>query len=51
MQELFKIAVLAPKVSVWVQVFAIGLGATWQDATYLFRHPRLLLKRAPAVSL
>jgi BASS family bile acid:Na+ symporter len=23
-------------------VFAIGLGTTWQDATYLFRRPRLL---------
>ena len=43
MQELFKLAVLVLKVSVFMQVVAIGLGTTWQDATYLFRRPRLLL--------
>ena len=31
------------QVSVIAQVFAIGLGTTWQDATYLFRRPRLLV--------
>ena len=36
MQEWFKLAVLALKVSVLIQVFAIGLGTTWYDATYLF---------------
>jgi bile acid:Na+ symporter, BASS family len=43
MQELFKIALLAVKISIMVQLFAIGLGATWTDATYLFRQPKLLL--------
>jgi bile acid:Na+ symporter, BASS family len=43
MQELFQIAGLALKISIIVQVFAIGLGTTWHDATYLFRQPRLLL--------
>jgi bile acid:Na+ symporter, BASS family len=43
MQELFKLAVLALKVSVLMQVVAIGLGTTWEDATYLFRRPRLLV--------
>jgi BASS family bile acid:Na+ symporter len=43
MQELFKLAVLALKVSVLMQVVAIGLGTTWEDATYLFRRPALLV--------
>lgn len=43
MQEWFKLAVLALKVSVLIQVFAIGLGTTWYDATYLFRRSRLLM--------
>ena len=43
MQELFKLAVLVLKVSVFMQVVAIGLGTTWHDATYLFRRPRLLV--------
>jgi BASS family bile acid:Na+ symporter len=38
----FKLAALVLQVSVIAQVFAIGLGTTWQDATYLFRRPRLL---------
>jgi bile acid:Na+ symporter, BASS family len=42
MQEWFKLAVLVLKVSVLMQVVAIGLGTTWEDATYLFRRPRLL---------
>jgi BASS family bile acid:Na+ symporter len=42
MQDWFRLAALALQVSVIAQVFAIGLGTTWQDATYLFRRPRLL---------
>src|SRR6185437_9834591 len=42
MQQLFQVAVLALKVSIIIQVFAIGVGATWYDAIYLFRHPKLL---------
>jgi BASS family bile acid:Na+ symporter len=43
MQEWFKLAVLALKISVFVQVLAIGLGASWEDVTYLFRRPFLLV--------
>jgi BASS family bile acid:Na+ symporter len=43
MQEWAKLAVLALKVSILLQVAAIGLGTTWQDATYLFRRPVLLV--------
>jgi BASS family bile acid:Na+ symporter len=42
MQELFQIAALALKISIIIQVFAIGLGTTWHDATYLLRRPMLL---------
>jgi len=42
MQHWFALGVLALKVSIPMQVFATGLGASWQDAVYLFRHPRLL---------
>jgi bile acid:Na+ symporter, BASS family len=42
MQQWFALAVLALKVSIPLQVFATGLGATWQDAVYLFRRPGLL---------
>jgi bile acid:Na+ symporter, BASS family len=42
MQQLFEIAGLVLKISIVMQVFAIGLGATWHDATYLFRQPKLL---------
>jgi bile acid:Na+ symporter, BASS family len=42
MQQWFALAVLALKVSIPMQVFAIGLGAGWRDAVYLFRRPRLL---------
>jgi BASS family bile acid:Na+ symporter len=43
MHEWFKLAVLALKVSVLIQVFALGLETTWRDATYFFRSPRLLV--------
>jgi BASS family bile acid:Na+ symporter len=43
MEEWFRIAGLALKVSIVVQVFAVGLGTTWEDTTYLFRRPRLLV--------
>jgi BASS family bile acid:Na+ symporter len=43
MQQLFQIAVLALKISIVMQVFAIGLGTTWYDAIYLFRKPKLLV--------
>jgi BASS family bile acid:Na+ symporter len=39
MPQWFSLAVLALKVSIPMQVFAIGLGAAWQDAVYLFRRP------------
>lgn len=42
MQQWFALGVLALKVSIPIQVFAIGFGAAWQDAVYLFRRPRLL---------
>ena len=42
MQQWFALAVLALKISIPMQVFAIGLGAAWQDAVYLLRRPRLL---------
>lgn len=42
MREWFELAGLVLKVSIILQVFAIGLGTTWHDATYLFRQPRLL---------
>ena len=58
MQEWFKLAVLALKISILMQVFAVGLGTTWQDASYLFRSPRLLVNSilarnvaAPAIAI
>jgi BASS family bile acid:Na+ symporter len=42
METVIKVATLALQISIVLQVFAVGLGATWRDATYLFRHPRLL---------
>ncbi len=39
-----KLAALALQISIVAQVFALGLGTTWSDATYLFRTPRLLGK-------
>ena len=42
MQNWFKLAALALQISIFAQVFAIGLGTTWLEATYLFRSPRLL---------
>jgi len=42
MQNWFKLAALVLQISIIAQVFAIGLGTTWRDATYLFRCPRLL---------
>jgi BASS family bile acid:Na+ symporter len=42
MQTWSKLAVLALEISIVAQVFALGLGTTWRDATYLFRTPRLL---------
>ena len=44
MQQLFHWAVLALKISVIGQVFAIGLATSWQDATSFFRRPSLLWK-------
>ena len=43
MAEILKLGLLAIKISIIVQLFAIGLETTWQDATYLFRRPKLLL--------
>jgi len=42
MPEWLQIAGLILKISLVLQVFAIGLGARWSDATYLFRRPALL---------
>jgi BASS family bile acid:Na+ symporter len=44
MQDWFALGILALKISIPMQVFAIGLGATWDDAVYLFRRPELLAK-------
>ena len=43
MEEWFRIAGLVLKVSIVMQVFAVGLGTTWDDTTYLLRRPRLLV--------
>jgi len=42
MQNWLKLAVLALQISVIAQVFAVGLGTSWWEATYLLRYPRLL---------
>ena len=42
MQHWIALAILALKISIPMQVFATGLGASWDDAVYLFRRPRLL---------
>jgi bile acid:Na+ symporter, BASS family len=42
MQPWFKWAPLILQISVMAQVFAIGLGTSWGDATFLFRRPKLL---------
>jgi BASS family bile acid:Na+ symporter len=42
--ELAQLSLLAVKVSVLTLVFALGLNATTAEATYLFRHPRRLLR-------
>ncbi len=44
MHTWFQLAVGALQVSILAQVFAIGLRTTWPEATYLFRHQRLLWK-------
>lgn len=43
MQILFELAPLILQISIIVQVFAIGLRTSWEDTTYLFRRPKLLL--------
>jgi hypothetical protein len=43
MHEVLRIAALALKISIMVQIFALGLGTTWADAAYLFGKPKLLL--------
>ena len=42
MQHWIALAILALKISIPMQVFATGLGASWDGAVYLFRRPRLL---------
>lgn len=42
MQEWFEISLYALKISIVLQVFAIGLGTSWYEVTYFFRQPRLL---------
>jgi BASS family bile acid:Na+ symporter len=42
MQTWFRWSLVILQISIMAQVFAIGLGATWDDATYLFRRPKLL---------
>jgi BASS family bile acid:Na+ symporter len=42
MHDLFKVIGLILKISIILQVFATGLGATWSESTYLFRRPGLL---------
>ncbi len=42
--ELFQLSLVALTVSVLALVFALGLKATTAEATFSFRHPRLLLR-------
>jgi bile acid:Na+ symporter, BASS family len=42
---------LALKASVWLNVFALGLRASMQDATYLFRRPATLVRALLAMSV
>jgi BASS family bile acid:Na+ symporter len=42
MHDWFRMAPLILQISVMVQVFAIGLGSSWQQAMFLFRRPKLL---------
>jgi BASS family bile acid:Na+ symporter len=42
--SLEQLIMLAIKASILLLVFALGLHANWQDATYLFRRPGLLLR-------
>ena len=44
MQEWAKIVGAAFQLSIALLVLAVGLRATWSDATYLFREPKLLLR-------
>jgi len=44
MQQWFQLAGWALKISIMIQLLAIGLGTNWREATYLFRQPALLLK-------
>jgi BASS family bile acid:Na+ symporter len=43
METWFKLAPMALKISILTQVFVVGLATIWEDATYLFRRPKLLL--------
>jgi BASS family bile acid:Na+ symporter len=43
METWFKLAPLALQISILAQVFAVGLTTIWEDGTYLFRRPKLLL--------
>lgn len=40
----FKVDSLALDISIAAIVLALGMSATWANATYLFRHPRLLAR-------
>jgi len=51
MQQWLALAVLALKVSIPMQVFAIGLEAGWHDAIYLFRRPRQLARSFLAMNV
>jgi bile acid:Na+ symporter, BASS family len=42
--EAFKIEGLALQVSMMLVVLSLGMSATWDAATFLFRHPRLLIR-------
>jgi len=42
--NLQSLVLLVLKASILLTVFALGLQATFADATYLFRHPRLLIR-------
>jgi BASS family bile acid:Na+ symporter len=42
---------LAIKSSIVLMVLAIGMNATWQDATYLFRQPGLLLRSVVSMNV
>src|SRR5262245_11143764 len=46
-----KIVILLLQTSIFLTVFSLGLQATWQDATFLFRRRGLLLRSLLAMNI